>query len=454
MRSSIICVDDEWPILKSLGEQLKRNFGKNYDVELANSGDEAILLCAEISAASHDIPLIISDHRMSGMGGDALLIQLHTLYPKTLKIMLTGQADADSVGNVVNQAALYRYIRKPWDETDLILTVTEALRRFQQEQQLAEQKQQLAEQNKLLKQMNTKLKSSLSLLLAALDATADGILALDNSGKVISFNRKFTHIWGISESDLIIYEENLINFVLHQLTESDAARFQELLKQANIEKHEFLNLKNGCVIEYYLRPQYLEGRAVGRVLSCRDVTQEKQREAVIQHQALHDALTNLPNRTLFSQKLAALLDVGGSQLFAVMFLDLDRFKEVNDTLGHVIGDRLLQDVVQRFTGCLRKEDMLARWGGDEFVLLLSQVNCREDIGEIARRLIKSLQTEFFVEGFRLKVSVSVGIAIYPQDGFHGRELLQNADAALYQAKKEGRNTYRYYKPSPMPEQLD
>ncbi|NJQ97865.1 MAG: response regulator [Hydrococcus sp. CSU_1_8] len=182
MRATIVCVDDEWGILRSLGNQLKRHFGKDYDIELASSGEEALLLCAELTTEGRDIPAIVSDQRMQGMDGDALLIQLHTLYPKTLKIMLTGQADADSVGNVVNAAALYRYIRKPWDETDLILTVTEALRRFKQEQQLVEQ-------NELLKKTNAKLESSLALLLATFEATADGILVLDYAGKVVSFNQ-------------------------------------------------------------------------------------------------------------------------------------------------------------------------------------------------------------------------------------------------------------------------
>lgn len=133
---AIICVDDDQIILSSLGEQLKRSFGKDYDIELVDSGIEALALFAELVADEIEIPLVISDRNMSGMSGDKLLIQLHCLYPQTLKILLTGQADADAVGNIVNAGALYRYIAKPWDQTDLILTVKEALRRYEQEQQL------------------------------------------------------------------------------------------------------------------------------------------------------------------------------------------------------------------------------------------------------------------------------------------------------------------------------
>ena len=439
MRSAIVCVDDEWDILRSLGGQLKRHFGKDYDIELASGGEDALSLCSELSAEGKDIALIVSDQKMQGMGGDTLLIRLHALYPKSLKIMLTGNADANSVGNVVNAAALYRYIAKPWDETDLILTVSEALRRFQQEQQLAEQ-------NELLKKTNAKLNSSLSLLLATLEATADGILVLDRAGKVVSFNQKFARIWNLLSSELTAHEDDILDIILEQLIEADALRFKTLFAQISTEKRNFLNLKNGNIIEYYLRPQQLMGEIVGRVWSFRDVTQEKQNEAIVKHQALHDALTNLPNRILFNQKFAAALsDIGNnSKLLAVMFLDLDRFKEVNDTLGHLMGDLLLQKVVQRLIGCLRETDVLARWGGDEFVLLLPQIRSREDACEIAHRLVEVLQPKFILDGHCVYVTASIGIAAYPHDGLDSSTLLQNADMALYQAKKCGKNNYQYY----------
>lgn len=439
MRSTIVCVDDERTILKSLNAQLQRHFGKDYDIELANSGEEALSLCAELRAENRDIALIISDQKMSGMEGDALLIQLHSLYPKTLKVMLTGQADAESVGNVVNQAALYRYIRKPWDETDLILTVTEALRRFQQEQQLVEQ-------NELLKTINTRLESSLLLLLATLEATADGLLVLDNAGSIVSFNRKFINIWDLEDADEIRHKKNLFDGILQKLAELDRPKFQALLEHVNTEQHDFLQLKNGTVIEYYLQPYQLAGENVGGVLSFRDVTQAQQTAQTIQYQALHDALTNLPNRVLFNQKLTATLSDAAKyrKQIAVMFLDLDRFKEVNDTLGHAVGDLLLQSVVTRLVGCLREIDVIARWGGDEFVLLLPQVRCRDDASEIAVRLIEILQHSFLLQNHSIHVTASVGIAMYPNDGRDCETLLRHADMALYHAKKSGRNNYQYY----------
>lgn len=438
-RSAIVCVDDEWTILKSLGNQLKRSFGKEYDIELASSGEEALALCSELRAEGRNIALIISDQQMAGMNGDALLIQLHWLYPKTLKIMLTGQADADSVGNVVNRAALYRYIRKPWDETDLILTTTEALRRFQQEQQLLEQ-------NEVLRAVNARLESSLSLLLATLEATADGILVLDNAGTIVSFNQKLLSMWNLAQLNPMKDGNYLINAILNQLMESERAEFQTIFLGVSTEKNGYLRLQNGDIFEYFLKPYQLAGQSVGGVLNFRDVTQAKQTEEIMQHRALHDPLTNLPNRTLFDQRLSTSLKDTDSHanFLAVMFLDLDRFKQVNDTLGHALGDELLQNVVKRLLFCLREVDTIARWGGDEFVLLLPQIRCREDASEIATRLIAALQPEFSIQGHRLSVTASIGIALYPEDGIDNRTLMQNADMALYQAKKSGRNNYQHY----------
>ncbi len=125
-----------------------------------------------------------------------------------------------------------------------------------------------------------------------------------------------------------------------------------------------------------------------------------------------------------------------------MFLDLDRFKEVNDTFGHSVGDLLLQSVTERLIVCLREVDLIARWAGDEFVIILPQIHTREDIIEIAQRLIKAMQPEFILEGNCLNVTTSIGIALYPQDGLDSNTLLESADTALYKVKKSGCNNYR------------
>jgi diguanylate cyclase (GGDEF)-like protein/PAS domain S-box-containing protein len=439
MHSTIICVDDDFSILKSLGGQLKRNFGKAYDIELADSGDNALLLCDELTREGKEIALVISDQMMRGMTGDRFLIQLHARYPKTLKIMLTGHADADSVGNVVNAAALYRYIRKPWDETDLLLTISEALRCFEQEQTVARQ-------NELLKETNLKLESALALLRATLEATADGILVLDSFGNVVSFNEKFLDIWELPASTVGTDDQELIHAVMSAVTEADAIALKAVLKQSDTKQKACLKLENGKILEYQLQPQQLTGKVVGMVWSFRDVTEEKLSEATIRHQASHDRLTNLPNRFYFEQAFEVALQTStvDTKSMAVMFLDLDRFKAVNDQFGHAIGDQLLQNIAQRLSGCLREQDVIARWGGDEFVILLPEMRGKDDVSEIASRLIDVCQPEFCLNETCLSITASIGIAVYPEDGLDIHTLIHNADTALYQSKRSGRNNYQYY----------
>jgi diguanylate cyclase (GGDEF)-like protein/PAS domain S-box-containing protein len=176
-----------------------------------------------------------------------------------------------------------------------------------------------------------------------------------------------------------------------------------------------------------------------------DITERKQAEEQVNYQAFHDLLTGLPNRSLYNQRLSEALTKAKHQEhnLAVMFLDLDRFKTINDTLGHAIGDLLLQQVAQRICNCLRQNDTLSRWGGDEFTLLLPHIHSPEDAVNVAQRIIASLKPVFNLSGHQLHITTSIGMAIYPQDGENLETLLGNADVALYRAKEQ-RSTYRVY----------
>ncbi|HLO49496.1 MAG TPA: diguanylate cyclase [Kamptonema sp.] len=181
------------------------------------------------------------------------------------------------------------------------------------------------------------------------------------------------------------------------------------------------------------------GESIGGAL------QRQKMEEMMRHEALHDRLTGLPNRTLLGQKLNLALQNARPKksLFALMFLDLDHFKIINDTLGHAVGDRLLQAVVKRLSSCLREGDTIARWGGDEFIILLSHISRVKDAAAIAQRILEVLQPDFNLEGNIVAIGSSIGIAIYPTDGEDGDSLMKKADAALYRAKEEGRNNFRF-----------
>ncbi|MFL6711069.1 MAG: putative bifunctional diguanylate cyclase/phosphodiesterase [Massilia sp.] len=168
----------------------------------------------------------------------------------------------------------------------------------------------------------------------------------------------------------------------------------------------------------------------------------------LHHLALHDSLTRLPNRILLEDRLGQAIHASerSGKRFAVMFLDLDRFKTINDSLGHQYGDKLLQGVAERLRGCLRAEDTVARLGGDEFVVLLGEVASPSVVSSIAQKLLDTMAAPIMIENQQQSVSVSVGISVYPEDGRILRELMSNADSAMYYAKKMGRANYQFFAP--------
>ncbi|WP_293132444.1 GGDEF and EAL domain-containing protein [Microcoleus sp. bin38.metabat.b11b12b14.051] len=423
------------------------------------------------------------------------------------------------------------------------------------------------------------LETSLSLLQATIESTADGILAVDGQGKVVSFNRKFAQMWQLPDFLLDSRDSNqILGFGINQLKypEIFLYRAKELSDRPAVESFDIIEFKDGRIFERYSLPQLTGGKISGRVFSFRDVTerwqsqeklrkseerfhlltratndavwdlnllkseywlseefekvfgyklnetqtieveswwqnihpeerervkssfnltmnsdaqcwseeysfrradggyvfvldrgyiirnasgeavraigtmmditQRKQAEEIIRYQAVYDQLTGLPNRILFNDRLLASLREAkkNQRMLAVMFLDLDRFKKINDTLGHAAGDRLLEGFAARISETLRSTDTVARWGGDEFTVLLPKVNCLEDALKTAQRILDNLKPAFKLEGQSLHVSSSIGIAVYPNDGEDAETLVKNADAALYCAKERGRNNYQLY----------
>jgi diguanylate cyclase (GGDEF)-like protein/PAS domain S-box-containing protein len=183
------------------------------------------------------------------------------------------------------------------------------------------------------------------------------------------------------------------------------------------------------------------------VVNFRDITERKVSEEKAQYQNYHDSLTDLPNRNYFTERMATLIADKADRLFGMMIIDLDRFKMINESLGHSIGDRLIQEVSLRLASCLDDTDMLARLGGDEYGIILSAITREEEVGQACSRILESLKPAFRLDANEMYITPSIGISIYPYDGGDVSTLLKNADSALYRAKEMGRNNFQYYNPS-------
>lgn len=281
------------------------------------------------------------------------------------------------------------------------------------------------------------------------DNLTEAMVITDSRGLIQSVNGAFTRVTGFGEGEVL------------GRTPGDALgsgrversfyiqMWRTLLEEGRWQGEIVNRRKNGEIYPEWLSITAVRdegGQVVQYIGLFTDISDRKQAEAYIHHLAYHDTLTGLPNRQLFHDRLNTALRQAhrNRRKLAVLLLDLDRFKGVNDSLGHEVGDRLLKEVAFRLQTCLREGDTLARLGGDEFALLLPEVTTSDEVSLLASRLQGAFEQPVALESRELYVSASIGIALYPADGGDGETLLKHADVAMYSAKDAGRATYRYY----------
>jgi diguanylate cyclase (GGDEF)-like protein len=284
---------------------------------------------------------------------------------------------------------------------------------------------------------------------AAVNNISQGLCMFDARRHLVICNEPYARIYGLSE-ELVRPGTPLDDILGHLFDNGMHANNSRTREEYIAWRHQVISRGDyeKTVLEFGQRIIMMQHHPMkdgGFVSTHEDITEQRQQEARIQHLARHDALTELPNRIQFHDEMAAAEPgIERGEKIAVLCIDLDHFKSVNDTLGHAIGDKMLKQASARLWGTTRETDILARLGGDEFCLLLKPIDKPADAAVIAERIVKAMSAPFSIDGHQIVIGASVGIAVAPQDGSTTDVLMKNADLALYRAKSEGRSTFHFF----------
>jgi diguanylate cyclase (GGDEF)-like protein/PAS domain S-box-containing protein len=293
-----------------------------------------------------------------------------------------------------------------------------------------------------------KAEKALTMFAKVFESTQEGMMITDEYNQIQNINPAFTAITGYFLEEIIGKNPSFLQSGRHEKT-----FYQELWRSVNTfgkwQGEIWNRRKNGEVYPEWLTISTIKddkGKVTNHVAIFSDITSVKMTEKRLTHLAHHDGLTGLPNRLLFNDRLdqAIIKSYRDSSSVAVVFIDLDRFKPVNDTFGHRIGDLLLQAVAERLRGCVREEDTIARLGGDEFTIILEDISSPQDAAKIATKILGTLSMPFLIEGHKLHIGASIGISVFPLDGQDRETLIKHADKAMYKIKNSGRNGFLFY----------
>ncbi len=298
--------------------------------------------------------------------------------------------------------------------------------------------------------LRRKAEESLRLSAKVFENNTEAIMVTNAQREIVMVNRAFVEITGYQEQEVLGKNPRLLSS--GKQTDQFYEQFHAALASKDAWRGEIWNKrKDGNIFPEWVTVSVLrdeQNRITHYIAIYIDITERKREEERIQYLANYDVLTGLPNRYLLNDRLEQGLGLAQrhQKRIAVMFIDLDHFKNINDSLGHDVGDALLKLVSQRLRACLRRSDTIARQGGDEFVALLGDLDSEDEVTFVAEKMLDSLRGEFLLEGYRLSVTASIGVSVYPDDGETTVQLLRNADLAMYRAKNSGRSRFEYYKP--------
>lgn len=436
----MLLVDDDIRLLDSLRELLN---GMGYKITTASSGREAIDLLTHLK-----FDLILLDLRLQDVTGHQVMDFLRDHEIDTHVIVLSGDTAIEAAISALEHGA-FGYLRKPCDPRELLKLVDNS-----------RQRRILEAHNQ---QITLRLERSERLYRYLIDNSPDIIYTLNDEGYFSFVNKRVTTLLGIERDWLVgkhyselVHEDDLelaANVFNERRSGDRASRNVELrLKcRRSVEKERYFNNTLITIVlnstGVYTRGKgYVKHEFLGTYGVARDITDRKRADEMVTYHAYHDILTGLPNRILFKDRLSLAMSQcrRDKTELAVMFLDLDRFKRINDTFGHAKGDELLQQVAARLQEAIRGGDTLARLGGDEFTLVLPNLHGRQDAVAVATKILDNLRVPFEIDKQPIHISASIGIVIYPGDGDSIEELLRHADIAMYQVKSMVKDGYYFY----------
>ncbi|MBC2582932.1 EAL domain-containing protein [Clostridium sp. DJ247] len=412
----ILVVDDSTFIRSTFRNFLEE---EGYEIIEAKNGMEALYLFEELKP-----DIILMDYVMPGISGVTTCAKLQELPGgnHTPVIMVTSLEDENSV-NLAFEAGATDYISKPINWAVL--------------------RQRL---NRLIRARNTEkiLQQSEAFARSIIDHAVEGIVTIDIEGIIRYVNPSVEKIFDYTSKDIV---GESISIIFPKLSYNDLIYLEAEEKFINTNR-EVIGHKKDCStipIELTISKFNVDEKPYFTMM-MRDITERKRYEETIKYQAFYDSLTGLPNRLLLKERIAIEISryKQTNEKLVVMFLDLDRFKLINDTLGHDIGDKLLEEVAKKLKGCISGDATIARIGGDEFVILLPGLIHEENVGQVANRILQVIRQPIIIENHELYLTISIGVAIYPDDGEDGEALLTNADVAMYRAKEHGKNNFHLY----------
>lgn len=431
-QARILVVDDDQRLAESLHSLLSM---RGYSVDMVLGGQAAI---DTLESTAYD--LVLLDLTMPEVDGHQVLRYMQTSQHNTLVIVVSGESAIDHVSQALRNGA-HDYIKKPYVADELLTTVSNAIRKKRLEDSHDEIQHRLTRSEQLHRLL--------------VNNSPDIIFMLDQHGNFSFINNKAERLLGYKRSDLLGKHITLIvdaddkekaqYFFENTQVSNDSSRainialISQTANGDNARKRHF-----ELTMSTFSGDDVLEsdtGYRFETYGTARDISDQIEAEEFINFQAYHDILTRLPNRALFKDRLSVAITqaLRNQEKLAVMFIDLDRFKMINDSLGHTMGDRLLQSVSQRLLSCVRKGDTLSRFGGDEFTLLLPDIKTESTALQVADKMLESIKTPFDIAGHEIHIGASIGIAVYPDAGDDIEALIKNADVAMYCIKSSGKN---------------